>query len=287
MTSDTASRIDGRKVVVSISGGKDSTATALHLKELGIEAEYVHMDTGWEAPETVEYVRDYLPGVLGHIEVIGRPGGMEALVKAKGMFPSRLRRFCTQELKVFPARAYFNGLGVEVVNVVGIRAEESATRAKMVEWEESTWFDGLTWRPILHWSMADVVAIHARHGVRPNPLYLSGSERVGCFPCIFARKDEIRNIADHHPAAIDRLRVLEAEVGDAAQARHDARGEIMRTRPAWFHSHTRRTDDCWPIDKVVKWSRTAHGGRQYELFSSVDADAGCMRWGLCDTGSER
>lgn len=40
----------------------------------------------------------------------------------------------------------------------------------------------------------------------------------------------------------------------------------------------------WSIRKVVDWSRTAYGGKQYELFTSTDADAGCMRWGLCDTG---
>ena len=41
--------------VVSVSGGKDSTATWLRLRESGIECRAVFADTGWEAPET--YVR--------------------------------------------------------------------------------------------------------------------------------------------------------------------------------------------------------------------------------------
>jgi hypothetical protein len=44
-----------------------------------------------------------------------------------------------------------------------------------------------------------------------------------------------------------------------------------------------RDYSVWPIRKVVEWSRTANGGRQFELFAGRDADAGCMRWGLCET----
>lgn len=289
LPADIRERLDGRRVIVSISGGKDSTATALHLRNLGVEAEYLHMDTGWEAPETEAYVREYLPSVLGPIKIIGRPGGMAALIEQKGMLPSRLRRFCTQELKVFPARDYFDALNVEIVNAIGIRAAESASRASMPEWEESTWFAGLIWRPILRWSMQDVIDIHSRHGVRPNPLYLAGADRVGCYPCIFARKAEIRRMAAESPAAIDRVRALEASVTVAARARAESRGEDMSawSPPAWFQSRLSSVDGgrCWPIDKVVEWSRTSRGGRQIELFSASESEAGCVRWGLCDTGS--
>jgi len=45
-------RIAGRPVLVSVSGGKDSTAAALFLKEMGIPFQAVHCDTGWEHPDT-------------------------------------------------------------------------------------------------------------------------------------------------------------------------------------------------------------------------------------------
>ena len=35
-----------------------------------------------------------------------------------------------------------------------------------------------------------------------------------------------------------------------------------------------------------EWARTGKGGKQFELFSSTDADAGCMRWGLCETSDK-
>jgi 3'-phosphoadenosine 5'-phosphosulfate sulfotransferase (PAPS reductase)/FAD synthetase len=47
------------------------------------------------------------------------------------MFPSRTKRFCTEELKVFPMQAHLTQLidnGEDIVNAVGIRAEESAAR---------------------------------------------------------------------------------------------------------------------------------------------------------------
>ena len=55
--------------IVSLSGGKDSVAVDLHLRELGIERRRVVMDTGWEAREHYDHI-EYLKEVLGPIEVI-------------------------------------------------------------------------------------------------------------------------------------------------------------------------------------------------------------------------
>lgn len=60
-------RLRGRRVIASISGGKDSAAMSLYLHELGIEHERVFLDTGWESPITYEYLRGELPKVIGPI----------------------------------------------------------------------------------------------------------------------------------------------------------------------------------------------------------------------------
>ena len=275
-------KLAGRRVVASISGGKDSAAMSLYLKELGIEHDRVFMDTGWEHPLTYQYLRGELTRVIGPVTEISGPRKMVDLVLHKGMFPGRLRRFCTQELKVFPMQKYLATLDCEAVNAVGIRAAESAARAQMAEWEWSEGFCCEVWRPLIAWSEQEVIDTHKRHGLAPNPLYLMGATRVGCWPCIYARKAEIRLVADTDPARIDTIRALEAVVGTAMQGRADAKGTTLATRPGWFASRLNRVG-VDPIDKVVEWSRTSHGGKQFEMYAADPADAGCMRWGLCET----
>lgn len=271
---------------------------SLYLTEQGIEHERVFLDTGWEHDLTYEYLREDLPRALGPITWVSGPRLMEDLVRHRGMFPSRLRRFCTQELKVRPMIRHLRSLmnaGQEVINAVGIRAAESPSRAQMSEWEWQEGFDCEVWRPVLRWTMQDVVAIHARHGLKPNPLYLMGATRVGCWPCIYARKSEIRLIAETDPQRITRLRVLEGDVSEAAQQRAERDGKVLKTPPAWFQCRTRersadgsRSGACWPIDRVVQWSRSAPRGvgpARDEFLFGAQQD-GCMRWGMCDTAAE-
>lgn len=287
-----ASAIDvlaGRRVVASISGGKDSAAMSLHLRELGIEHDRVFMDTGWEHAKTYDYLRGELTRVLGPIKEIRGDLLMPDLIRKKGMFPQRTRRFCTEELKIKPMQRHLASLDDEMVNAVGIRRAESKARSQMVEWEWSNGFDCETWRPLIHWTEDDVIAIHGRHGLRPNPLYLEGAARVGCWPCIFARKAEVRRVADTDPARIDLIRRLEEEARAALAARASSKGESIRNAPSFFQSPLRNRDGgrpCMPIDQVVAWSRTSHGGRELELFAPGIGEEGCMRWGLCDTNEE-
>lgn len=233
-------KLAGRRVVASVSGGKDSAAMSLYLTELGIEHDRVFCDTGWEHELTYEYLRGPLTEKLGPITWLNPPKKMEELILHKGMFPGRLRRFCTQELKVKPLAKYINSrmdAGDDIVNSVGIRAAESESRSKMPEWEWQDGFDCEVWRPLLRWSEQDVIDIHHRHGLRPNPLYLKGFSRVGCFPCIFARKDEIRHMADMEPARVERIRDLENLVTIGASARALGRGEELQDGTlGWFQA---------------------------------------------------
>jgi 3'-phosphoadenosine 5'-phosphosulfate sulfotransferase (PAPS reductase)/FAD synthetase len=310
---------DDRPIIASVSGGKDSTAMCLHLQELGLKYTPVFMDTGWENRETYQYLKEYLPEVIGEItwiepkidlpedlealaqsfeERLGHRSAMIRFVLKKGMFPSRKRRFCTQELKVFVIRDYIQSLDFEPINAVGIRGEESDTRAKMSEWEWNETFDCETWRPLIGWSSQDVIDIHTRNGVIPNKNYLDGASRVGCWPCIYARKSEIRHIAKMDPQRIDILEDLEQAVTDLAEARYQEKGtsfeELGYARPAWFvnpmprrDKEGKRSGDPWPIRKVVEWSRTKdRNGRQFELFSAPPRERGCVRWGLCDVQTE-
>ncbi len=319
MTPELAERLHGRTVIASLSGGKDSVAMSLYLKEIGIEHERIYLDTRWEHQSVAPHL-EYLRDKLGPIENLSGPLGMVDLILKKGMFPSRARRFCTEELKTFPARDYLNlrmDAGEDLVNAVGIRRDESAARANMAEWEWMEDFDCEVWRPLVTWTIDDVIAIHKRHDVRPAPLYLKGFDRMGCYPCINENKGGIRRIADESPEVIDGIRVLEGKIGVIARARYDKRlakyeaggiealnkrdrellldddGNVKPFSPPFFFQSPLKEEGgkCWPIDRVVAWSRTRFGGRiedrQADLLTFGGINDGCMRWGLCETSPSR
>ncbi len=323
-------RIGDRKIIASVSGGKDSAAARLYMRELGIPDEQVRnvaMDTGWEWSGWREYVDGPLSTVIGPVEIISAPRQFADLVRHKQMFPSRIMRFCTQELKVYPMQRFIRALvageakcetcdgdgtvegslnryrdecptchfsgqqpPVDVLNVVGIRRLESRARSLMTEWEWSDGFDCEVWRPIFDWTEGDVIAIHHRHGLTPNPLYLKGAKRVGCWPCIYASKDEIKLVAKIDPDRIDEIRDLEAEINAASDARAI---EKDRDIEAGRHLFQLRVPSGMnyraSIDEVVKWSRTLRGGKvedkRLSLFDSMGINDGCMRWGLCETAA--
>jgi 3'-phosphoadenosine 5'-phosphosulfate sulfotransferase (PAPS reductase)/FAD synthetase len=281
--------------VVSVSGGKDSTACALALREAAVPFRMVFADTGWEAPETYAHL-DHLRAKLGPIDVVGSSrGGMVAKIRSRAGFPARMQRWCTRELKIEPLRKYHDAIeaaeDMETVCVMGVRAQESAARAQMAVFEDDppgalSW-GGWLWRPILTWSVADVLAIHHRHGVQVNPLYQRGHDRVGCYPCIFARKEEVRLVAQHMPERIDEIRELERETTEERARRNvETPGRYAHAIGTFFQG---RGEDgrngALAIDRVVEWSRTDHGGRQLPLLAPVPV-GGCMRWGMCEPPTE-
>lgn len=256
----------GLPVIASVSGGKDSTALSLWLTEQDIKHERVFMNTGWEHECTYEYINGPLQNKIGNITTIKGDFAMPNLIIKKGMFPSRLRRFCTQQLKIIPIIKYLDKYKDIPINATGIRAAESKARSKFPLWEEDQSIGCYQWRPLLHWSEKDVIDIHRKHGLKPNPLYFMGAERVGCWPCIFSRKAEIRLVADISPERIDEIDVLE---------------EGMANNSTYFHTHgIGDKSGAISIRDAVKWSRTSYGGKQYELFD--DRPEGCVRWGMCD-----
>jgi len=299
--------MSNERVVVSLSGGKDSVATALHLRELGIEYDMVFMDTGWEHPDLYEHL-DYLEGVLGPItriqspmpelpdEVVPEVEAIEAIVGAspsafvrwavhKALFPARTRRWCTQKLKVEPFLQWVEALDEDIVSVVGVRAEESAARACLPERELMPGQEHIeVWRPLIQWTEAQVIDIHQRHGVMPCPLYLQGSTRVGCWPCIQANKTELSELAKD-ARRIMAVELLEDLVGRLAEDRAAAKGEELKVRPALFQAPMRNAESLrpyMPIRDIIEWSQTKHGGRQMMLVADWGREAGCVRWGMCE-----
>lgn len=90
--------------VVALSGGKDSTAMALRLKEFNPSTSYRYIctPTGRELPEMFEHWKK-LGQILGHfIEPIMHPLGLTGMIDHYNALPNYRMRWCTRELKIEP-----------------------------------------------------------------------------------------------------------------------------------------------------------------------------------------
>lgn len=282
-------------IIASVSGGKDSTAMILALREAGIEFRPVFADTGWEAEETYEYLST-LERLLGiTIDRVGVPGGMRAKIRERAGFPSRKQRWCTRELKVLPLRAYHDAVieaeNVETISAVGIRGEESTERAAMPAFAFDDRWNGYIWRPMMLATIEEVLALHHRHGVPVNPLYLRGHSRVGCWPCIYANKGEVRLWAKHDPARVREVAALELECEALRAERNEVEpGRYQHSIASYFQAREalrvqgKRIYLPVHVDEVVRWAQTERGGRQIALLREAP-DSGCFRWGMCEPPS--
>lgn len=208
--------------VAAFSGGKDSTALLLWLREQGIKVTAVFCDVGWEHPLTYAYIEEINQKLLDGKLVRLMPdeevpehcsesySGMRDLVRRKGRVPSIRARFCTEYLKTRPMKAWLAKQDDEITLYQGIRAEESPGRAAMEPSCWSDYYDCQVERPLFRWSSAEVFALLDRHGIPANPLYRLGSKRVGCFPCVLTGHAQLRRLSQMLPEVWDRMAELEA-----------------------------------------------------------------------------
>ena len=180
--------------ILSLSGGKDSSALAIYLKDRIPELEYVFADTGEELPETYEYL-ERLEAFLGQpITYLNPERSFETLLKARGGFlPSPQARWCTEYLKIKPFERYLKD--DLCYNYIGIRADEPyrkgyisskpniIPRYPFVE-------DGIT--------EEDVIRILEDSGLG-LPTYYEWRSRSGCYFCFFQRRIEWVGLLEHHP----------------------------------------------------------------------------------------
>lgn len=270
--------------IVSVSGGKDSTALYLWAMDRfgpsGFSA--VMADTGHEHPVTMNYVRNLaeMSGGGPTVDIVHarfddrlekkgiEPSGSAFLdmMLWKGRAPSARAQFCTEHVKMRPIREWLEDKHREreVVMYVGIRAGESARRAKMVESEWSSFYDCQLERPLLRWSEPQVFEFLKAKGVPPNPLYDAGYRRVGCYPCIHAGKIELARLEDW---AWDKLAEWERRLGRSWFSAGDIPGVFIPT-----------------IQDAREWARTSRGGRQFDMFAPEASDVpSCMgTWGVCE-----
>jgi 3'-phosphoadenosine 5'-phosphosulfate sulfotransferase (PAPS reductase)/FAD synthetase len=184
--------------ILLISGGKDSTALGIYMRDQHpeIEMEYLFCDTHKELPETYEYltrIEAYLGQPITRLSSgLGERGFDHWLDMYRGFLPSASVRWCTRKLKIEPFEQYVGDDPVYLY--VAIRGDENRQGYISTKPNITPLFPfkeaGIT--------KADVLRILEESGIG-LPEYYRWRTRSGCYFCFFQRRIEWVGLAENHP----------------------------------------------------------------------------------------
>lgn len=181
--------------ILSLSGGKDSTALAIYMRDRLPDLEYVFCDTEKELPETYDYLKRlevFLGKPIKYLKHDGR-GFDELLLARNGFLPSPQVRWCTELLKIKPFEKY---LGDDLCySYIGIRADELYRKGYI-----STKPNIVPHYPFIDDGIKkdDVFRILEESGLG-IPEYYKWRSRSGCYFCFFQQKIEWVGLLENHP----------------------------------------------------------------------------------------
>ncbi|WP_421702165.1 phosphoadenosine phosphosulfate reductase family protein [Aliiroseovarius sp.] len=204
---------ESTKHVLGLSGGKDSAALAVYMRQHHpeLDIEYFFTDTGKELPEVYEFL-GRLEGFLGKTILRLNPDRDFDfwLKRYKSFLPSPQTRWCTRQLKLRPFEHWIRPLlddGMLVHSYVAIRADEeyregySSKNANLVvklPFKE----DGV--------DKAGVHEILDDSGLG-LPRYYDWRSRSGCTFCFYQQKIEWVRLKENHPEAFEEAKSYEKD----------------------------------------------------------------------------
>lgn len=226
-------------ILVNSSAGKDSMASldliAGRAHEQGVLDRVVvgHADLGRvEWPGTVELAgRQAARYGVPFFVVSACEPDLLGRVERRGKWPSPRQRWCTSDLKRGPLRRLMTRLvrehrewggdkRVRLLNVMGLRAEESPARlrkpAAEVDARASNGLREVTnFLPLHEWSEQEVWARIAASRISDlvHPAYAAGMPRLSCCFCIFAPKAALVSAARQNPGLAREYARVERETG--------------------------------------------------------------------------
>lgn len=254
--SEMSLRLYGSPLVVTDSGGKDSTVCREIVKRAGIPYEVQHNLTTADAPQTIYYVR----GIFRQLESAGVPCSMNypiykgqrvtmwTLIPMKKFPPTRLQRYCCQICKEDSCRDRFITTGVRWAestkrkNNRGVFENFTKDPNKKIilnndNDEKRMLFENCTLRgkricnPIVDWEDRDVWDYIRCERLLVNPLYDMGFHRVGCLGCPMAGKNrwtEFRLFPTYERAYIRSFgKMLEAIHASGVKTKWKTAGDVF------------------------------------------------------------
>ena len=272
--------------ILSISGGKDSSALAIYMRDrdtwrerLGkpftqptekIDMEYVFCDTKEELKETYEYL-DILEAFLGkRIVRLSDDRGFQHWLQVYGNYlPSPNMRWCTRMLKLKPFEEYVSD--DLVYSYVGIRADENRDGYISKKTNIIPIFpfkeDGIT--------REDVMRILNESGAS-LPKYYEWRTRSGCYFCFFQRKAEWVGLMEHHPDLFEKAKEYEKQNKTTGERYTWSQGESLED----LSQPERVAEIKANHERLIKIERQSRPNRPLvEVFSDVlddeEDEAGC------------
>lgn len=189
---ENAAKYSEEQIVLSFSGGKDSTVVAdLVTKALG-NPSLVHIfgDTTLEFPSTYEYAERYSEEHPDAIFIVSRNNEQVFYDVCEDIGPpARMMRWCCSMFKTGPITRVLNGAyeDQQILTFYGIRRYESVSRSKYSRVTQSTENVKIQKQtvaaPIFDWKDIDVWLYLLSEKVDFNDAYRLGYDRVGCWCC--------------------------------------------------------------------------------------------------------
>lgn len=255
--------------VCGISGGKDSAALAIYLKqnERVPEMEYYFTDTGCELPETYDFI-DRLEAYLG--KEVKRLGGKKIgdkpifehhLFMMGNMLPSAQQRWCTVKMKLEPFEKF---VGTdEVMSYVAIRADEHREGYVSTKTNIHPVF------PFIHDEITRKDVFRILEETVGVPEYYKWRSRSGCYFCFFQRQEEWLGLYDNHPDLFQKAIELEKFDPDTREGFSWVEGTSLREL-------LKRREE---IVNLAKKRREANDNRSWQeklLDDGDPEDQGCL-----------
>ena len=195
--------------IISISGGKDSAALTVYLKEKypNREFKYLFFDTEEELQDTYDYLNK-IKSILGIKIEYKKPkkSFKDLLLQHNGYLPSPMERWCTRKMKL---ETFLDTMqefkDYTIYNYVGIRADEN--RDGLIPTEENIITvmpfkdDGITLNDVKRILHDADIGLPAYYDVVYDEKYDIEyfRSRSGCYFCFFMRQIEWVWLWEKHP----------------------------------------------------------------------------------------
>ena len=201
------------KHVLGLSGGRDSAALAVYMRQHHpeLEIEYFFTDTGKELPEVYEFL-GRLEGFLGQeIRKLNPDRDFDFWLKQYNDFlPSPQTRWCTRQLKLRPFERWLRPMledGATVYSYVAIRSDEEYRAGYASK------HDNLVIKlPFKDAGIDKPGVLEILDGAGLGlPRYYEWRTRSGCTFCFFQQKIEWVRLREQHPEAFEEAKAYEKD----------------------------------------------------------------------------